>query len=226
MATFNSVNDLLTLLSDEWKNVIDFSDVDFNNIINVLNKDKFYPKKQDIFNALNSCPPSKVKVVLIGQDPYINENEAHGFSFSVKNGVRIPPSLMNIFNELKNEFNLSRLPSSGCLTEWANEGVLLLNAVLTVKVNKSNSHKNIGWEKFTKKIIEYIDSKCDVVFLALGNNARDTCKVVTRNKVLHYGHPSPINTSGKKFLGCNCFRNVNDELIKIGILPVRWDIIF
>lgn len=218
-------DELISLLSTSWRNVLDIQTKDFENIVKTLNSGKFYPKKEDIFNALNSCPPSKVKIVLIGQDPYINENEAHGFSFSVKNSVKIPPSLMNIFKELKQEFRFNSLPTNGCLTKIANEGVLLLNSILTVSPGKSNSHKNIGWEIFTKKVIEYLDLNHKIIFLCLGNQAREVCKCVTKNKVMCYGHPSPLNTA-KPFVGCNCFKDVNNELINMYILPVRWNVLF
>lgn len=222
---FTDANELISLLSEEWRNVLNLSNVNFQKIIDKLNSEKYYPKKEDIFNALNLCPPSKIKVVIIGQDPYINENEAHGFSFSVTPNVRIPPSLRNIFEELKQEFDMKKIPKHGCLIKWVDEGVLLLNSILTVAAGKSKSHDKIGWDTFTQNIIEYIDNNCKVVFLALGNNAKLVCKNV-KNKVLCYGHPSPLNTSDKKFLGCNCFVNVNEELIKMQILPIRWTIIF
>ena len=133
---------------------------------------KVFPAPANIFNAFNLCPLDNVKVVIIGQDPYHGENEAHGLAFSVKKGVRIPPSLRNIFKELKNEYEDFEIPNNGCLMPWVEEGVLLLNATLTVEKDKANSHKNIGWQNFTDKIIELINQKEEpVVFLLWGNFA-------------------------------------------------------
>lgn len=222
---FKSANDLTSLLCDEWKNVINIDNVDWNSIIDVLNKEEFYPPKNDIFNALNNCHPDNVKVVIIGQDPYYNRGQAHGYAFSVRQDVQIPPSLMNIFKELSNEMNMKTLPQNGCLEKWAHEGVLLLNSILTVKAGKPDSHKGIGWEDFTSNVIEYIDNNCNVVFLAWGKQAEVICNGVRKNKVLVAGHPSPRNTF-KPFIGCDCFRKANDELISMNILPVRWTILW
>lgn len=225
----NEVSDLQSLLCQEWYNVVknEFANAYWQQIIAKLNSTNNYlPKKKDIFNALNACPPSKVKVVIIGQDPYIHENEAHGFSFSVPDGTRIPPSLNNVFKELGSEYSKNIVPTSGCLTRWAEDGVLLLNSILTVEEGKSNSHKNIGWENFTSAIIRWIDNHCKVVFLSWGKGAQQiTDQQVVNNKVLIAGHPSPLNTF-KPFVGCGCFRECNDLLKSMNLLPVRWLSIF
>ena len=189
-----------------------------------LNKSKFYPKIDQIFNAINNIELSKLKAVIIGQDPYHN-GSAHGYSFSVLPSRQIPASLQNIFKELKTEYNISTLPSSGCLLPWTDEGVLLLNTILTVEPSKPKSHANIGWQDFTNAIIQYIDNNYKVVFLAWGNNAQKTCNIVHNNPVIKSGHPSPLNTS-KPFVGCNCFKECNNELIKMGILPIRWNVLW
>ena len=226
-STISGVQELASLLSPQWYAVIgdEFNKSYWNNLIDYLNKDLNYlPEKKYLFNALNDCPPDKVKVVILGQDPYIHENEAHGYSFSVPPGVRIPPSLRNVFQELMNEYGMNEFPKSGCLTKWESEGVLLLNSILTVREGKgqSMSHKGIGWENFTSRIIRYIDMNSTVIFMAWGANAKKICiENVKNNTILTAGHPSPINTSNP-FVGCNCFREANAILQKNKILPVRW----
>ena len=223
---FKSANDLTSLLCDEWKEVINMSSVNWDGIISVLNKEKeVFPPKKDIFNALNNCHPDKVKVVIVGQDPYYNRGQAHGYSFSVQRNVSIPPSLANIFKELVDELNMKTFPPNGCLEKWEKEGVLLLNSILTVRAGAPDSHKGIGWETFTSEVIEWIDDNCNVVFLAWGRQAETICSKVKRNKVIVTGHPSPRNTANP-FVGCGCFRKVNDELMAKNILPVRWNILW
>lgn len=223
------VEEMEHLLSTEWFNVLkqEFKEDYWKSIIEALNKSKCYlPRKKDIFNALNNCPPSKVSVVILGQDPYVHENEAHGYSFSVPQGTNIPPSLRNIFKELGNEYNTQIMPSSGCLTSWEADGVLLLNSILTVEAGLSRSHKNIGWEYFTSAIIRYLDIHNKVVFMAWGKDAQTICEQnVTNNQILTAGHPSPLNTF-KPFVGCNCFKDANEILKQNDILPVRWISIF
>ena len=219
------VSELRSLLIPEWYDAIgeEFGKPYWNEIIDTLNKDgKYLPEKKLIFNALNKCPPEKVKVVIIGQDPYIHSNEPHGFSFSVKPGVKIPPSLRNIFEELCGEYSIDSLPRNGCLSQWETEGVLLLNTILTVHEGKSDSHRGIGWENFTSAVIKYLDNHNFVVFLAWGAKAQKVCSDnVKNNPVLTAGHPSPLNRA-KPFKGCGCFREANTLLRKNKILPVRW----
>lgn len=219
-----NVEELRDLLSRDWLNAIgeEFSKPYWQKIVTTLNGCRYLPEKRDIFNALNSCPPHKVKAVIIGQDPYINSSEAHGFSFSVKPNVKIPPSLRNIFKELQSEYNQKDIPTSGCLTAWANEGVLLLNSILTVKIGESNSHAGIGWENFTSTIIKYIDAHNTAVFMAWGSKAQKICfDNVKHNTILTAGHPSPLNRTNP-FVGCNCFHECNEILMKNNILPIRW----
>jgi len=223
------IEELEHLLSTEWFNVLkqEFSQDYWKSIIETLNKSQNYlPRKKDLFNALNSCPPNKVSVVILGQDPYIHENEAHGYSFSVPTGTSIPPSLRNIFKEIAQEYNIQTIPTSGCLTSWANDGVLLLNSILTVEAGSSRSHKNIGWEQFTSAIIRYIDIHNKCVFLAWGKDAQTICQQqVNNNKILSAGHPSPLNTYNP-FVGCNCFKTCNEILKENNILPIRWISVF
>ena len=168
-----------------------------------------YPDKYDIFNALRYTPYHKVKVVILGQDPYINPGEAHGLSFSVKPGIRIPPSLLNIYKELNTDIGCP-IAKTGCLIKWAEQGVLLLNTVLTVRAGASNSHKNKGWELFTNKLIELVDQKTDpVVFMLWGNNAKEKASSLKNPKhlVLKAAHPSPL--AGGAFFGCRHFSRAN-----------------
>ena len=219
-----NVEEIEHLMSSEWFEAIkgEFSRDYWDDIISELNSGQYLPKKTDLFNALNHCPPNKVKVVILGQDPYIHENEAHGYSFSVPVGTSIPPSLRNVFNELIKEYNQTTMPQNGCLTSWEDDGVLLLNSVLTVKPNASHSHVNIGWEYFTSAVIRYVDNHNKCVFLAWGRDAQQICsQQVVNNKVLIAGHPSPLNTA-KPFVGCGCFRECNDLLKEMNLLPIRW----
>ena len=202
----------------------------FVDIMNFLEKESLsktiFPPKDEIFRALEKLPYDEVKVVIIGQDPYHGENEAHGLAFSVKKGVRIPPSLRNIFKELKNEYEDFEIPNNGCLMPWVEEGVLLLNATLTVEKDKANSHKNIGWQNFTDKIIELINEKEEsVVFLFWGNFAISKRILITNPKhlILESVHPSPLSAS-RGFFGNGHFVKVNEFLEKNSIKPINWNL--
>lgn len=160
-----------------------------------------YPPGNKIFNAFNLCPFHKVKVVILGQDPYHGHNQANGFCFSVNNNIQIPPSLINIFKEINNDIN-KEIPSSGDLTRWAVQGVLLLNSVLTVKKNSPGSHSNKGWEIFTDKVIDLLSShKRNLVFLLWGNYAKSKIKKIDRNRhlILSSSHPSPFSANSGFF---------------------------
>ena len=183
-----------------------------------------YPDMYDIFNALKLTPYSSIKVVILGQDPYINHGEAHGLSFSVKPGIRIPPSLMNVYKELNADLGCV-LPNTGCLIKWSEQGVLLLNTVLTVCAKMSNSHRNKGWEIFTNRVIELIDQKCDpVVFMLWGKNAQEKVAMLNnkRHLVLTAAHPSPL--AGDRFMGCRHFSRANEFLKENGRGEVDWQI--
>lgn len=183
-----------------------------------------YPQDKNVFNALNQTKYSDVKVVIIGQDPYINEGQAHGLCFSVES-VEPPPSLKNIFKELHDELGLY-VPNHGNLTKWARQGVLLLNSVLTVEKGKSFSHKNKGWEEFTHKIIEKIAQKqTPIVFLLWGAGARSIVKDIdlSNHCVLTCAHPSPLSAYNG-FFGCGHFKKCNDFLIKNNQSPIDWQI--
>lgn len=186
---------------------------------------QIFPPTEDLFSAFSLTPLSEVKVVIIGQDPYHNFNQAHGLSFSVRSGVDIPPSLMNIYKELSSDLGLY-VPNNGFLEKWAKQGVLLLNSVLTVRAHQPNSHKNIGWEQFTDAVIEQVD-KLDrpVVFLLWGANARKKCDILHNPKHLYLEapHPSPLSAYNG-FFGCKHFSKANDFLVKNGCTPIDWQI--
>ena len=183
-----------------------------------------FPPEQDVFNALKLTPINQVKVVVLGQDPYHDDGQAHGLCFSVRPGVKPPPSLVNIFKELKDDLGCP-IPTSGCLTPWAERGVLLLNAVLTVRAHEANSHKNKGWEQFTDAVIRAInDRPKPAVFLLWGNYAQKKGKLVDTHKhrVIHGAHPSPL--SARKFFGSRPFSSVNKALGELGQKPINWQL--
>lgn len=184
-----------------------------------------YPPRENIFEALNLTPFEKVKVVILGQDPYHGEGQAHGLCFSVKPEVKIPPSLVNIFKELKDDLGITP-PTHGCLQSWARQGVLLLNNVLTVEDGKAGSHHNKGWEKFTDKIIELLNERKEhLVFILWGSPAQKKAKVVDEKKhlVLKSVHPSPLSVY-RGFLGSKPFSQANAYLKKNGQEVIDWTI--
>jgi len=186
---------------------------------------EIYPPGPEIFNALDSTPLSRVKVVILGQDPYHGPGQAHGLCFSVRPGVRVPPSLVNIFKELRSDLGIE-VPGSGCLQAWAERGVLLLNAVLTVERGQAGAHQGKGWEQFTDAIVKAVNDKCDnVVFLLWGSQAQKKGANINRNKhlVLKASHPSPLSAH-RGFLGCRHFSTANDWLKERGKEPVDWNL--
>lgn len=183
-----------------------------------------FPPEEDVFAALAFTPLEKVKVVLLGQDPYHDDGQAHGLCFSVKKGIKPPPSLSNMFKELETDLGIKR-PDHGCLDSWAKQGVLLLNAVLTVRAHTPNSHKDRGWELFTDAIIAAVNARPQpAVFALWGAYAQKKAKNVDAKKhiVLTSAHPSPL--SAKKFLGSKPFSQINDALKKLGEEPIDWKI--
>ncbi|MBO7275679.1 MAG: uracil-DNA glycosylase, partial [Clostridia bacterium] len=182
-----------------------------------------YPGMYDIFNALKYTPYSSVKVVIIGQDPYHGPNQAHGLSFSVREGVPPPPSLQNIFKEIKSDLGLP-IPNHGCLEKWARQGVLLLNAVLTVRAGQANSHNGQGWETITDSIIRHLnDRQKPMVFLLWGANAGAKSALVTNpsHLVLKCAHPSPLSAYNG-FFGCRHFSKANKYLSECGLKEIDW----
>ena len=184
-----------------------------------------YPDMYDIFNALKYTPYENVKAVIIGQDPYHGPGQAHGLCFSVKKGVDVPPSLQNIFKELKSDIGFE-IPSHGELTDWAKSGVLLLNAVLTVRAGEANSHRGLGWETFTDRVITLLNEReRPIVFLLWGRNAKEKSALITNPKhlVLTAAHPSPLSAYNG-FFGCRHFSKANAYLEQNGEEPIDWQI--
>ena len=186
---------------------------------------KIYPNMYDIFNALHFTSYSEVKVVILGQDPYHGPNQAHGLSFSVKPGIAAPPSLMNIYKELQSDMGCF-IPNNGYLKKWADQGVLLLNTVLTVRAGDANSHKGMGWEHFTDKVISLLnDRKEPIVFILWGRNAQNKLNLI--NNPQHYiikgPHPSPLSAH-YGFFGSKPFSKTNSFLKSIGSTPIDWQI--
>jgi uracil-DNA glycosylase len=186
---------------------------------------KIYPAPSNVFNALKFTPFEQVKVVILGQDPYHGFNQAHGLSFSVQKGIKCPPSLENIFKELKNDLNIDP-PHHGCLISWAKQGVLLLNATLTVEAGLPQSHAHIGWQEFTNKVIESLNQHSKgIVFLLWGASARKKTKLINTNKhhILTTTHPSPLSAH-RGFLGCQHFSKANTLLQSMQRKPINWAI--
>lgn len=184
-----------------------------------------YPSMYDIFNALKWTPYAQTKVVILGQDPYHGVNQAHGLAFSVKKGVAIPPSLVNIYKELNRSLGCY-IPNNGYLEKWARQGVLLLNASLTVVKDRANSHSAIGWEIFTDDVIRFLNDRDDpVIFLLWGSFAAKKAYFIDQKKhyVLTTSHPSPLSAH-RGFLGCNHFKKANEILVQNGKEPIDWQI--
>ncbi|HOQ17191.1 MAG TPA: uracil-DNA glycosylase [Defluviitaleaceae bacterium] len=184
-----------------------------------------YPSMYNIFEALKLTSYRDTKVLILGQDPYHGENQAHGLAFSVQKGVDIPPSLINIFKELKDDLGCY-IPNNGYLVPWAKQGVLLLNACLTVEANKANSHRNKGWEFFTDYIIQLLNEKeTPMVFILWGNNAKEKIKYINNPKhlILTAAHPSPLSAS-RGFFGCRHFSKANEFLRKNNQTEIDWQI--
>lgn len=184
-----------------------------------------YPDMYDIFNALKFTPYSQVKVVILGQDPYHEPNQAHGLSFSVRAGVELPPSLQNIYKELNDDLGIPPV-ASGDLTKWARQGVLLLNATLTVRRGMANSHQSIGWQTFTDRIISLLnDAPQPIVFLLWGSYARQKTALLDnpRHLILTSAHPSPLSAY-RGFFGSKPFSRINRYLTENGATPIDWDL--
>lgn len=191
------------------------------------NADKLiYPPSSLIFNALNTTPLSHVKVVIIGQDPYHGPNQAHGLSFSVQKGLALPPSLRNIFHELNTDLNIP-ISKHGNLTDWATQGVLLLNSVLTVEAGQPTSHQKQGWEDFTDHVIDVLNEQCEhIVFILWGAYAQRKGQRIDPNKhlILKAAHPSPLAANRGGFFGCKVFSKTNNYLKQNGIEPINWQL--
>jgi len=219
-------------IEPSWKEVLyqEFSKPYFLQIVTFLRTEKLagktiYPPGGLIFNAFNTTPFNKVKVVLLGQDPYHGPGQAHGLSFSVPDGIPQPTSLVNIFKELQSDIGLP-IPRNGNLTHWAEQGVLLLNASLTVRANEPMSHAKIGWAEFTDTVIKKIsEQKENIVFLLWGKFAQEKQVLIdeTKHLLLKAAHPSPFSAD-KGFFGCRHFSKTNQYLVSNGIDPIDWKI--
>ena len=217
-------------IHESWKSALKeeftkpyFADIKKNLVSAKKSGKVIYPPGPLIFNAYNSTPFDKVKVVILGQDPYHGPGQAHGLCFSVQDGIKPPPSLINIYKELKADLGLM-IPSTGCLQKWTDQGVFLLNAMLTVEANKPASHRDLGWEKFTDATIEKLsDEKSGLVFLLWGNFAREKKILIdsTRHSILESTHPSPFSAH-YGFLGSKQFSKTNSLLGAQGMSPINW----
>jgi uracil-DNA glycosylase len=216
-----------------WKEELkaEFSKDYFRQIVTFLKMEKMankiiYPPGSLIFNAFQHTPWDKLKVVLLGQDPYHGPGQAHGLCFSVMNGIKPPPSLINIYKEIQSDIGIGMDASKGDLTAWADQGVLLLNAVLTVRTNEPASHSKIGWMEFTDAVIKRIsDKKSGIVFLLWGKFAQEKQILIdaTKHHVLKAAHPSPFSAD-KGFFGCRHFSKTNELLVQEGKTPINWKI--
>jgi uracil-DNA glycosylase len=220
--------DLLELLPAGWRDAVrPRLDLDAIAALSAFIEAEYaagpvYPPLPDLFSAFRLCPPDAARVLILGQDPYHKEGQAHGLSFSVRQGVPVPPSLRNVFKELRDDLGVTP-PGHGDLSAWAEQGVLLLNAVLTVRAGKPGSHAGRGWEEFTDAVIGALDAKSSrVVFVLWGGYARKKAALVTgtHHVVLEAGHPSPMNPKG--FLGSRPFGAVNKALADAGLREIRW----
>lgn len=220
-----------TKLPPFWQKVVgeELDKPYFHKLEEFLTKERarytVYPPQEEVFTALKLTRHDEVRVLLLGQDPYHDDNQAHGLAFSVRPGIKPPPSLVNIFKELHNDVGC-RIPNNGCLIPWAEQGVLLLNAVLTVRAHQPNSHKNKGWEKFTDAVIRQVNFKEDrVVFLLWGGYARKKVSLIDtdRHTIIQSAHPSPLSAKAG-FFGSKPFSAVNKALRAAGKKEINWQI--
>ena len=218
-------------IEQSWKNALaaEFEKPYFASLVRFLHEEKaagkvIYPPGGLIFRAFDLTPVDQVKVVILGQDPYHNPGEAMGLSFSVPDGVRMPPSLRNIYKEIETDLGI-RMSGRPNLESWARQGVLLLNSFLTVEAGRAASHRDIGWQEFTDAVIRYLSDHCDgIVFLLWGNFAKAKAALIdtSRHHVLTAAHPSPL--AGGAFFGCRHFSKTNQILISEGLTPIDWQL--
>jgi len=216
-------------IANSWKLILcdEFSKVSFSNLVQFIRNEytnhKIYPTGKLIFSAFDHCSFENLKVVILGQDPYHGPNQANGLCFSVNDGVKMPPSLVNIFKEINNDLNIP-MPATGNLERWADQGVLLLNATLTVRSSSPGSHQNKGWEEFTDAVIRKIsEENQDVVFLLWGAYAQRKGEIIDKNRhcVLESPHPSPFSAD-RGFFGCKHFSKTNHYLRNNGLKEINW----
>lgn len=219
-------------LGGGWDEVLSdvFQSQNYKDIREFLKKEYFtqtiYPPMHDLFNCFKLTPYNNVKCVILGQDPYHNEGQAHGLCFSVKKGVDLPPSLKNIYKEIYSDLGITQPKATGDLTTWAKSGVLLLNTVLTVRAGSANSHKDCGWQWFTDTVIKRLsDREVPMVFMLWGGNARSKKALIDSSKhlILECAHPSPLSAYNG-FFGCKHFSKCNDFLEKINQTTINWQL--
>jgi uracil-DNA glycosylase len=220
---------LSTAIPEDWKKLLK-AEVEsdwFAELQNFLDEEwrneMIFPPPEKIFNALHLTPVAEVRVLLLGQDPYHGEAQAHGLCFSVPEGIKIPPSLRNIYKEMRADLNVST-PDNGCLENWAKQGVLMLNTVLTVRAGEAQSHQKRGWEKFTDAVIKQVNAKSDpCVFVLWGGSAQKKLPLINqeRHRVIASAHPSPLSAS-RGFLGSRPFTKINQALSELGRESIDW----
>ena len=218
-------------IHESWLKYIEaeFDKEYMRNVKNIILNSKesgkiIYPKNNEIFNAINLTDFEKTKVIILGQDPYHGPGQAHGLSFSVKDGIKPPPSLINIFKEIESDLSINVEKGNGNLTRWAKQGVLLLNSLLTVEKGKPLSHKEIGWETLTDKIIEVLNqNKRGLVFILWGSHARSKKYLISQNEnlIIESSHPSPLSAH-RGFIGSKPFSRTNKYLVKNNMNPINW----
>jgi uracil-DNA glycosylase len=222
---------MLKNLPESWQHLLieEFEQPYFQKLEQFVDNERtqntVFPPEQDVFNALNYTPYENVKVLLLGQDPYHDDNQAHGLCFSVRPGIKPPPSLANMYKELNTDLGIP-VSNNGCLVPWAQQGVLLLNAVLTVRAHMANSHKNKGWEKFTDAVIRKVNEKADpVVFVLWGGYAQKKSSLIdtSRHVIVQSAHPSPLSAH-HGFFGSKPFSKINDALRAAGKTEIDWRI--
>ena len=220
-------------IDESWKRLLEseFNSEYFKKLISFIKEEysafRCYPKGSEIFNAFDCCPINKLKVVVIGQDPYHGTNQANGLCFSVNKGISHPPSLINIFKEIEGDLNFKFENSNGDLSKWANQGVMLLNATLTVREGLAGSHQNKGWEIFTDKVIEIISNETNnTVFLLWGSFAKQKRKLIdaSKHKILESGHPSPLSANRGYWFGNKHFSKCNEYLDSYGKKKIDWSL--
>lgn len=221
----------MSALNNDWLDALkgEFKKPYYKELFNKVNEEYrtrlIFPPADDIFNAFHLTPLSKVKVVILGQDPYHNNGQAHGLCFSVKKGVEVPPSLVNIYKELHDDLGC-KIPNHGCLTKWAEQGVLMLNTVLTVRAHQANSHRGIGWEEFTDAAIRVLAAQDrPMVFILWGKPAQSKKSMLDPDKhlILEAPHPSPLSAY-RGFFGSKPFSKTNAYLTAHGLEPIDWQI--
>lgn len=221
----------MVTIGNDWDEVLDgeFEKEYYRKLREFLKEEyrthTIYPDMYDIFNALKWTAYKDAKVVIFGQDPYHEEGQAHGLAFSVQKGIKIPPSLLNIYKELNTELGCY-VPNNGYLEKWARQGVILLNSALTVRSGAANSHRNKGWEQFTDRVVECLNAREEpLIFMLWGNNAKEKMKLITnpQHRILTAAHPSPLSAS-RGFFGCGHFKKANELLERMGREPIDWQI--